>query len=350
MKIEPSKIKNLITQIRTSYKAVLIHGTDFSVVEDCAQQIIHIIQPQKDDFSLVKLTRSQLKEQPGLLLDEGNTISFLGTRKLIWLKDADNTVTNAVETYLTNIKTDTFLLLTADSLPKSSSLRLITESSPNTLAINCYTDEQKITQTLINSYLKEKGYNLDQSTLYLLLERLDQNRLTIKSELEKLITYMGNNKQINQHDVENIIPDTITTSFDMLCHAIGTGNLKIANKAYHILLSIGETPVGITRIIMSYFNKILLGIEMFEKQKSQDEIFKKILKSYQFKQKDTLQKQVSIFKKPFIIGVLKNLLETEKQIKTIELSPELILEETILKTTKEIQKMGFKNKFPLSFN
>lgn len=341
MKAKPYQIDALKTQICTSYKAVLIHGADFSVVEDCAEQIRRLIQPQKDDFSFIKINKAQLKEIPSLLLDEGNAISFLGTRKLICLKDADNTTTKAIENYLEHIQTNAFLLLTADALPKSSSLRMLAETAPDVLEIACYTDEIRDIQVLITSYLKERGYVPSQSAMTLLLERLNTNRLATKSELEKLITYMGQNNQINERDVEAVIPDTAMASIDMLCQAVGTGDQKTADKACQILLSSGETPVGITRILMAHFNKLLLGAEMAENRFSQEEILKKLLRSNQFKQKEAMSRQISIWKKPFIIKTLQLLLETEQQTKTTGLPPELMLERTITMITglpKKLQR------------
>lgn len=340
MKAKPYQIEALKNQIRSSYKAVLIHGADFSVVEDCAQQISQIIQPQKDDFSFIKLTKSHLKETPSVLLDEGNALSFLGTRKLIWLKEADNTLTDALENYLLHIQTNNFLLLTADALQKSSALRILAENAPDVLEIACYTDEIRDTQTLIQTYLKERGFSYSQSALTLLLSRLNENRLASKSELEKLITYMGNQTQINENDVEAIIPDTATASIDMLCNTIGIGDQKTADKACQVLLSTGETPVSITRILIGHFNKILLGVEMSENRKSQEEILKKILRAHQFKQKEVMSKQLYIWKKQFIIKTLQLLLETEQQTKTTGLPPELMLERTITMITGLAKKQA----------
>lgn len=140
---------------------------------------------------------------------------------------------------------------------------------------------------------------------------------------------MGTNNQINERDVEAVIPDTAIASIDILCHAVGTGDQKTADKACQILLSSGETPVGITRILMAHFNKLLLGADMAENRISQEEILKKLLRSNQFKQKEVMSRQISIWKKPFIIKTLQLLLETEQQTKTTGLPPELMLERTI---------------------
>ena len=96
MKAKPSQIEALSKQICSTFKIALIHGADFGIVEDCAQKIIKMVIPQKDEFSFIKISKQHLKENPACLLDEGNSISFLGGRKLIWLKEADNSVVSSV--------------------------------------------------------------------------------------------------------------------------------------------------------------------------------------------------------------------------------------------------------------
>ena len=185
MKAKPSQIDALSKQICSTFKIALIHGADFGIVEDCAQKIIKMILPQKDEFSFVKITKQQIKENPACLLDEGNSISFLGGRKLIWLKEADNLIAPAVEDYLNYIQSDTFLLITADALQKSSVLRNLAENAPDALEIACYSDEEKDIRLSIASALREKGFVVDNDVLNLLSERLTENRITTLSEIER---------------------------------------------------------------------------------------------------------------------------------------------------------------------
>ena len=329
MKAKPSQIDALQKQICQIFKCALIHGSDFGVVEDCAQRIIKMILPQKDEFSFIRLTKSQIKEVPSRLLDEGNISSFLGGRKLIWLKDVDNSVLDAVSDYLNFIKTDTFLLLTGDALQKSSSLRSLAESASDVLEIACYNDDEKDSRLLISSYMRERGYVLEQDVLNLLSERLVENRIVTQSELEKLITYLGDKKQISLDDVDAVIPKTEMASFDELCHAVALGKQQEADRLCRSLLLNGETPVSITRILMMHFNKLLLAVDMSENGLSRDDVLKKILRANQFKQKDIIASQIYLWKKPFLTKVLQLLLETEKQTKTTELPAELMLERAI---------------------
>ena len=342
MKAKPIQIDALQKQILSVYKVALIHGSDFGIVEDCARRIIQMIVTNKDDFSFIKITKSHLKETPSYLLDEGNSVSFLGGRKLIWLKEADNSVLEFVENYLSYIQTDTFLLITGDALQKTSALRNLAENAPDVLEIACYTDEDKDVKMLISSYLRDKGYQADMDSLNLLSERLVENRIATQSELEKLMTYKGVDKIISVADVETVIPNTETASFDELCHAVALGKQKETDKMLSNLLVNGETPVSIVRILISHFNKLLLAIDMGENGIPKEEVLKKILRANQFRQKEVMSMQISLWKKEFVVKVLQLLLDTERQVKTTELPAELMVERaltTIAGIPKKIRRM-----------
>lgn len=329
MKAKPIQIEALQKQICSGFKGVLIHGADFGIVEDCAQKIIKMIQPVFDEFSFIKISKTHLKENPSCLLDEGNMVSFLGGRKLIWFKDADSSFSETVENYITYIKSDTFLIITADALPKSSPLRYFAENSSDMLEIACYSDDNKDMSLMINAYLREKGYSVSPNVLSVLTERLIENRSVAKSELEKLILYIYPNKEITINDIMAVVSETQASSFDDFCCSVALGSIKKADRLCKLLLSNGETPVSILRILTGHFNKLLLACDMSSSGVSSDEILKKLLRSNQFKLKDLMLQQISIWNKDYLVKTLSLLLETEKQTKTSEFPAELILERTV---------------------
>lgn len=329
MKAKPIQINALQKQINEQYHAALLFGPDFSVISDCAQQIIHFILPKTDDFSLIKVFKSQLKENPSLLLDEANTVSLWSNRKLIWLKDADNNQTNIIESYLENIKTNTFLLITADNLLKNSALRILCENHADVLAVACYEDNESDTRFFINDIIKSKNYSCSTEVLDILTSRLNKNRLTTKNELEKLITYMGDTQEIKISDVEKIIPDLKNTTFDSLCFYVANGNQTMADKSTKILLEDHEEPVTILRTLMQHFNKLLLGCDLFSKQTEVDTIYKKILRANQYMYKEILLSQIRLWNKELLLRTLLLLNETEEQLKSTGTPPEVVLHRTI---------------------
>lgn len=334
VKAKPLQVSALKPQIQKTFKGALVFGPDFGVAQEISEQIARfIVSDLQDTFCVVKITPQQIKEIPSLLLDEGNGVSLMGGRKLIWVKDADNTVTDAVSAFLSYCQTDSFLLLSAGNLTRTSSLRTFCESNQSLLSIACYAEESKDVAVFIRGILNEKGIQIQPDVLMLLVERLSENRLMTRRELDKLITYLGEQKMVTADDVRAIITDTVDASTDILCCAICEGDQKKADKEYHLMLLNGETPVGIIRILSNYFNKLLEASEVFASSGQIDMAIKKVLRPAQFQLKESVLRQIRIWKKSYILKVLSLLLEAEKQVKSTGFPAELILDRVIIQIT-----------------
>ena len=338
MKAKPIQINALIPQIKKDFKGACFFGPDFGMVQELSEKTAKIIVPNlQDEFSVIKLTPSKLKEIPTILIDEGNAPSFLGGRKLIWLKEADNNMLSAVENYFEQIKTDSFLLITAGNLTKNSALRQFCETHSSILTVACYTEEAKDVAVFIREVLAEKGIQISSTALPLLVERLGENRMATRRELDKLLCYLGDKKVVDLNDVFNIITDTQNASMDVFCHAVATGDMKKAEKEYHLMLENGENPVGIIRILYNYFNKLLDAADTMEKSGLEAAV-KKIMKPAQFRLESSFQKQIKIWKKTFVLKVLSLLIDSERQVKSTGLPSELILNRIVIQITNVARK------------
>jgi len=339
MKAKPIQVSALSSEIKSVYQGALIFGPEFGIVSEVGDKIAKMIVPDiRDDFCVIKLTPQKIKEIPTFLVDEGNATSLMGGRKLIWITDADNSVSDAVQTYFDTIKTDAFLLMTAGNLTKSSSLRTFCENHPSILSVACYVEEAKDVALFIREMLAEHHIQVKSDALPVLVERLSENRLTTKRELEKLITYLGDKQVVELYDVLDIITDTQNSSLDRFCFAVALGQQDIAQKEYQLMIDNGENPVGIIRILYNYFNKLFEVSDLVVAGQI-DEAMKKVLKPAQFRLKTAMQQQLKMWKKSHIFQVLNLLLEAERQSKSTGQPAELVLDRTILKITSAAKRL-----------
>lgn len=339
MKAKAYQLPALKKDIQTTFLGALIYGPDFGVVNDTAETVMTYIVPNiKDDFAVVKITPTKIKENAGIVSDEANALSLMRGRRVVWVKEADANSAELVETAAETIKTDSFILMTADNLTKANALRVAAENHPRFLTIACYADEERDVQNLITTTLQEQGYRATPTALSALKERLTDNRVTTKSELEKLMTYLGDKKTVDESDVLAVCTTASETSYDTLCMAVGGGHQKQVDTAYQLLLSTGENPVTLTRILMLYFNRLLVGATALAKGDTLDAATKKILRPAQFKLEAATKQQLSLWKKDWIIKALLLLSDTEKQLKSTAMPGELILARTLMTLTNVAAK------------
>ncbi len=331
MKAKPFQISALQREIKGVYKGALIYGPDFGSVTDVAEQIAKMITPNlKDDFCVVRLNPAKIKEKKTVVLDEANALSLMGGRRIVWIKEADNTCAFVVDEVLDQIKTDTFVLMTADNLTKASALRVAAENHNRFLCVACYADDEKDVQAMITDVLQSNGLQISSKAMTILKERLGENRLITRRELEKLITYMGNTKNIEENDVRAIITQTGTSSYDDLCMAVAGGFSQQADTSYQLLLASGETSVGVVRVLIGYFNKLLLAVNAINKGEAVPIAVKRVLRAAQFKLEADVRRQLTIWNKNNLIKVLNLLAETEKQTKTTGFPADLMVARAVL--------------------
>ena len=339
MKAKAYQVPALKREIQSVYRGALVYGPDFGSVLETAEQIAKMITPDlKDDFCVVRLNPQKIKENKSVVLDNANAMSLMGGRKLIWIKESDNSCSFVPEEVFEQIKTDAFILMTADNLQKNSSLRNAAENHPKCLTIACYADEEKDIIAAITACLNEYGYRASTGAINLLKDRLTENRVATRRELEKLMTYVGDRKQIEEDDVLAIITCNTTSSFDTLCMAVAGGRQKEADEALSLLLASGETSVGIVRVLINYFNKLLLAVNAVSNREPIEIASKRVLRAGQFKLESEVKRQLSIWKKEWVIRVLNLLAETEKQTKTTGYPADLMVARTILTITNVAAK------------
>ncbi len=330
MKAKPYQIEALKSQITGHFKAALIYGTDGGVVQETSEKIAHFIAPNlSDTLSVIKLTPSKLKEQKSILMDEGDNLSFLGERKLLWIKEADLSITEAVSYFVEHSHSDSFLLLSAAMLNKNHELRLFCEAHPLVLTIACYEDTWRDVQANLRTQLTEAGYQIDTQALDMLTERLNGDRIVSRMEIQKLLTFKGDNKQITQQDINNIVTDTSSTSLEELCYAVANGQEKKADKALHQLLLNGENPVSLLHALQYHFTLLLEGNGLLEKKMPLESALKKLLRPAQFRLEHDLAHQLTIWKKEPLVRVLNFLIKIDRDFRKNLVSPDLLLQRAV---------------------
>lgn len=339
MKAKGYQIDALKGAIQKEYKGALIFGYDDSMIDEYARKIGGMIVPNiKDDFAVIEITPAKFKENPSVISDEMNAMSLMGGRRVVWVKGVTDAMSDAIEEVIKTSESDSFLLMTGGALTKSNGTRLFCEVHDKILTVVCYADEAQDIRTVISNTLSVAGYRITPEAMALLQSLVGQSRGVTRSELEKLITYQGNDKLITEDVVARVIDDSGSFSFDSLVIAILDGDHKRVNVFYEALAGAGETPVAFVRLLSQYFNKMLMAVDMLAQKKTMEEALKKILTPAQFKLKVPMMRYLSQWDKKNLMDVLNLLMETEKNTKS-GLPAELIVARCIMSITARAGKM-----------
>ncbi len=332
MKLKPSQIKSFTPQIQKDFKGCLVFGTDVGAIKETAQSIIQIINTDKNPYAVVELSMDKLKEIPTAFWDEVNAISMFGGRRIIWFKNPSDTFASEWENFLKNDKGNTFVVLMSDSLNTKSKLVKICDEAKLAGSIACYPEtEQDIKQTLLSS-LSEEGYLIDADALALFASYLGADKAITRSEVNKLKTYLGNQKQIRLADIQACIGNGSSVVMDDMIYAALSGNHSQVQRVFNILLQEGTQPIMMIRSLMSKIDQLMIVLSKIKQGEQIDSAIKGTYPFIPFQYASLWKKIVMAWNENAVADALELLLQAEKDCKS-GLPPEIILNRALTSLT-----------------
>jgi len=108
----------------------------------------------------------------------------------------------------------------------------------------------------IIDYVEERGCSIEKDGVLAVMEFSGDDQISLSSEIEKMITYVGEKKTLKREDILNVLTSNkVNTVFD-LKDAIGRRELKSALSILNYLLEWGEIPEMIFAVLRSFFLRL----------------------------------------------------------------------------------------------
>jgi DNA polymerase-3 subunit delta len=186
----------------------LVFGTDAGLVTERTRKIVlRAVDDPKDPFQLVRIGGDELAGDPTRLADEANTIPLFGGRRAIWIETRGKAFVAAFEPFLGAPPHDCTIIIEAGALKKEAPLRILFEREGNAAAIQCYPDTAEDIAQLIDAEVAAEGLSIAPDAKAFLISQLGQDRLSTRSELEKLVLYAHGAGQVTLDHVVAIVCD-----------------------------------------------------------------------------------------------------------------------------------------------
>lgn len=316
MKLPPKEIDNFIRALPLSLKGILLYGPDRGVIQD---RLIAIKQNflGKDitiELATTKFEYSKLKEQPFLLLEEVNNLSFGISKKIIVVYNCPAPIDLSFKEHLNKIPKDVLVVLLAEDLLLSSSLRKFFEEANNLVAIPNYSDELYTVRKIVIEFLRDNNFSFENAFVDYFSNSLKGDRTVLKNELEKILLHQGDNRHINLEKVIDIIPNSKEETIESFWLNLLLNKNLIFNGEIESLIS----EISVIGILRSFGN-LMIRIHDLKDLISSDYLFleasKKISPPIFFK---NLSKFEAILKKLDVLqitSILEQLTTLEKETK-----------------------------------
>lgn len=336
-----AQIDKYLKKPELSVKAFVVYGSNDGLVNEYVKKLIQTVSKDLyDPFSVVYLNGSDVNAEVSTLFAEYSSQSLMGGRRVIVIKDADNNLTKHLKTMFDDSKTDTLVVISSTSLTKKSSLVSLAEERDDMGLIACYEDRDEDIFNTARSMFIENGLTINNEALQLLCARLSNDRKTNLGEIEKLITYMGDKKNVSVEDIQNCISDQSSSSSDDICYFAAGGQSEKALKAFRKMINEGNEPISIIRSMSYHFNKILTAKGFVEKGETIDKVMYKLTPRVIFFRESSFKKQVAIWPKDRLFSVLELLYKAERDCKTTNMPVEEIVSYTIMQISSAAARLS----------
>ena len=326
MKLQAYKVQNYIKNIANEKIAgCLLYGPQESVINYRYNFIAKkIVSDLSDPFLVSNISKDRLKEDKSILADEFFSMSMMGGRKLITVKEADNNVADSLKTIFCDEsfheKSDNFILIQGSDLGPSNPLRKIAETNSHFVAIPCYEDDDKTIINFIEALLKNKKITFNRDVISLLMDKFGKNRQVIISEIDKITTYLGSETNLTIEIVDKLVKLESEVSADEFVLLFASRDYENAMKSCEKLFRDNFEPIALIRYLVNYFLKLQSAkIEIEKDGVTFDEAVKN--QRLFFKVENNFKKHLNNLSFGFINNILGELSKLELQIKQGGSSP-----------------------------
>lgn len=348
MKLAFREIESFVKKPTPQAQAVLIYGPDEGLVRERLALLTRtVVEDLNDAFNITDLSAAALADDPAKLIDEAKSISMLGGRRVVRVRDASDSLQKPMETLLAELAAgDNLVLVEAGELGPRSSLRLLFERAENAVALPCYVDDARNISQVMATQLREAGYGIDPAALQIMAANVQGDRGVARSEVEKLITYLGDGAKERRITVEDVMAcsgDGGLLSFDDLARAVAGGLFVEADRVLNQLLSEGVLPVTILRVLQNHFTRLHLVKSRLARGDGLEPVLNSLKPPLFFKVKDAFVHQVKTWEAVNLERALAILRQAEAECKRTGLPADTVCARCVFTLSMAAQRLARSN-------
>lgn len=277
------------------------------------------------------------------IMDASDTLPFLNDKRLITIKNSgffqkgNKEEGEKLLEYFSNLPESVCILFIEEKVEKNSRLyKAITKIGE---AVEFKTPTEKELTAWLKKECSKNGVSIENSVVQFFLQTVESDMENIIRELQKLISYKGNQGSIEMEDVRKVATPSLEAKVFDLVRAVAEEKPATAISIYRNLLLLKESPYMVLSLITRQFRMIFISSLLFEDGLTYVEIAQK-LEIRDFAVKEYVR-QAKRFSKEEWKRALEDCLKTDLDIKTGRSAEEGAVELLIMKySNKALRSSG----------
>lgn len=292
----------------------LFYGNNKSIINDKINNIIN-------KYNIVdnNIIKYDLEDNLDNIIEEASMISLFGDTKLILINATfkEDIDVDKLEEYLKHYNNNTYIVfMSNDKVDTRRKLyKLITKYGT--------IEEVNGDNNYIRSYIKEyiKDYMID---INYFLSKVSDNLDNIKNELDKLMLYKMEDKNITNKDIDDLVIPNIEEDIFSLTDSVITNNVDKSITLYNKFMEKNYEPIYIIGLLGNQFTLLYQVKKLYDMGKNNNEIAS-ILGVHPYRVKLAIQNSY-YYTESDLIKYIYKLGNLDKDIKTGNIDKTLGLE------------------------
>jgi DNA polymerase III subunit delta len=318
MKLAPKVIEGFFASPPKQCTTLLLYGADQGLARHYRDKMLHAWGIERQDpFRCNEYAMVAVKGDAALVQDALSRISMMGGAPCTIITEASDDLTELLSNARANPQCSNPLILLAEDLGKTSSLRAWCEDAKRTdvAAIACYRDEGASLAQTIRAFMQERGIHYTPPVMQLMTSLLGNDRAVTAQELEKIDLYLGACRHLSEDDVLALLTDNKHQMASDALLAWIQGNMSRFWSGCDRLCAEGESPIALTRFALNLIHRLLTIHQRMREGASRELAMKQLSPAVFFKDEPAYNAAVQMWNSDQLMQLHDALLMIERNCK-----------------------------------
>ncbi|MBX6742102.1 MAG: DNA polymerase III subunit delta, partial [Acetobacteraceae bacterium] len=308
-------------------RVVLLHGDDPGLIQERAEVLAQAVTGG-DPLRLVEVPKDAWRD-PGRLAGEAASPPLTGGRCLVRVRDAGDGFAPAAKMALAGPGPGV-VVLEAPELPARSKLRTLLEPAPNAAVIACYRERGAELSVSIGRILGELGVSAEPAALDWLAQRLGEDRMLMRRELEKLALFVGEGGRVTPEDAVACVAEGSALDLEAALMAAMAGEVVTADRALDMAFAEGANPVQVVRAALRHVQRLHLAALAVAAGAAPAAALDTLRPPVFFRHKPAFERALRLWRPEALEAAGAALLEAERRTKTTGLPGMVVARNAVL--------------------
>lgn len=258
MIIKNSNISHFLNNPPSSSKIFFFYGPNQGLSYERANTLAHSLANSVNLSSLIsRLEGDSLSDAPDYLSSLASSNDFFNEIKVAFIRLGSRNLLPLVQNYVSSDKSDLPVIILAGDVARSHSLRAFAETDTHSAAIASYPDEKSDISNILRHSLESNDIKLRPDAFAYIIENMSDDRLILRSEIDKIITYSKSNKETSIAEIQELLGNTSSVIIQSLIDNAFCGNKKEVEHIYSQLQSSKEDQSVLCSLILFHALQLL---------------------------------------------------------------------------------------------